>query len=63
MLIFTWSLSYLCFIFYLIFVILACDYGIVLFKVPTAEEKPVPEVPMPTVAPVEQKIISPPKGI
>jgi len=38
-------------------------YGIVLFKEPTVEKKPVPEVPKPTVAQVEQKIVSPPKGI
>ncbi len=46
-----------------VFNIFGCDYGIVLFKVPTVEKKAVPEVPKPTVAPVEQKIISPPKGI
>ncbi len=46
-----------------VFNIFGCDYGIVLFKVPTVEKKAVPEVPKPTVAPVEHKIVSPPKGI
>ncbi len=46
-----------------VFIIFGCDYGIVLFKEPTVEKKPVPEVPKPTVAPVEQKIVSPHKGI
>lgn len=50
-------------VFYLIFVFIACDYGIVLFKEPIVEKKPAPEVPSPTVAPVEHKTIYPPKGI
>jgi len=50
-------------VFYLIFVFIACDYGIVLFKEPSVENKPVPEVPKRTVTPVEHKTIYPPKGI
>jgi len=38
-------------------------FVLIIFKEPSVEKKPVPEVPKPTVTPVEQKIISPPKGI
>ncbi len=45
------------------FIIFKCDYGIVLIKEPTVERKTSPEAPKPIVAPVEQKILPPSKGI
>lgn len=63
LLIFTWSLSSQIISSSTFFiVVLACDYVTLLFKEPTVKKTSVPEEPKPTVALVEKKIISPPKG-